>query len=157
MGLFQIGRVLDNFRVDPIDVATGTRRTLLSEPGCSFESPAVSDDGRYVVCVKETFPTADDPGDYTLVLVDLGEDPHGKDLLPDLDSRPSGPTWAKDGSAVYFTADDQGRGPVFRLTLGTGEVTRLARVRVVPWRRWKAMARRISSGSMRKPFSRRTR
>ena len=108
-----------------IDVATGTRRTLLSEPGCSFESPAVSDDGRYVVCVKETFPTADDPGDYTLVLVDLGEDPHGKDLLPDLDSRPSGPTWAKDGSAVYFTADDQGRGPVFRLTLGTGEVTKL--------------------------------
>jgi dipeptidyl aminopeptidase/acylaminoacyl peptidase len=107
-----------------IDTATGKRRTLFSASSRAFDDPRVSPDGRYVVCAKETFPTADDPGDLTLVLVDLnGEDQQGKDLLPDLDRRPGGPAWAADSSAVYFTADDHGRCPVFRVAIATGEVT----------------------------------
>jgi dipeptidyl aminopeptidase/acylaminoacyl peptidase len=109
-----------------IDVATGKSKTLLSAEATAFGDPAVSPDGRYVVCVRETFPTSDDPGDYTLLLVDLSEDaPHGKDLLPGWDRRPGGPTWAADGSAVYFTADDLGRGPVFSVDIATQTITKL--------------------------------
>jgi dipeptidyl aminopeptidase/acylaminoacyl peptidase len=109
-----------------IDTATGERRTLLHAAGCCFGGPVVSPDGRYVVCVKETLPTMEDPGDFTLVVLDLHEDAaEGRDLLPDLDRRPAGPAWAPDASAVYFTADDLGRGPVFRVTVSTGEVTKL--------------------------------
>ncbi len=45
-----------------IDVATGKRRVLLSMPGFDFESPRVSPDGRSIVCLRETHPTAASPG-----------------------------------------------------------------------------------------------
>jgi dipeptidyl aminopeptidase/acylaminoacyl peptidase len=112
-----------------IDTATGKRRTLLSEANTCFQDPAISPDGRYVVCVRETFPTADDPGDLTLVLVDLNENENenknSKDLLPALDRRPVSPAWASDGGAVYFTADDLGRGPVFSVDVSTQTVSKL--------------------------------
>ena len=114
-----------------IDTATGKRRTLLSAASTGFADPEASPDGRYVVCVKEAFPTPDDPGDYTLALVALHEEtlheeaPAERDLLPGLDRRPAGPVWAADSTAVYFTADDLGRSPVFRVDAATGEVTKL--------------------------------
>jgi dipeptidyl aminopeptidase/acylaminoacyl peptidase len=37
------------------------------------------------------------------------------------------PAAARDGSAVYSTADDAGHSPAWRVDLGTGEVTRLTR------------------------------
>jgi hypothetical protein len=33
--------------------------------------------------------------------------------------------WAPDSGAVYFTADDHGRRPVFHADLATGQVARL--------------------------------
>jgi len=100
-----------------IDTATGKRRTLLTGPARGFDGAQVSPDGRYAVCVQELFPAPDDPGDYSLVLVDLENGGEAKDLMPDLDRRPGGPVWASDASAIYFTADDLGRSPVFRLTM----------------------------------------
>jgi dipeptidyl aminopeptidase/acylaminoacyl peptidase len=47
------------------------------------------------------------------------------DLLAGFDRRPLELAWAPDSQAVYFTADDQGRRPVFRADLATGEITRL--------------------------------
>jgi dipeptidyl aminopeptidase/acylaminoacyl peptidase len=47
------------------------------------------------------------------------------DLLAGLDRRPVEAAWAPDSGSVYFTADDQGRRPVFRAGLATGEITRL--------------------------------
>ena len=47
------------------------------------------------------------------------------DLLVGLDRRPAEAAWAPDSGSVYFTADDQGRRPVFRVDLATGEITRL--------------------------------
>jgi len=49
----------------------------------------------------------------------------GTDLLTGLDRRPLEAAWAPDSGSVYFTADDQGRRPVFRADLATGEITRL--------------------------------
>jgi dipeptidyl aminopeptidase/acylaminoacyl peptidase len=109
-----------------VDTATGKRRTLLSAEEHAFEGPVVSADGRYVVCGKERFPSTDDPGDNTLVLVDLSQDDgQGQDLLPDLDRRPGDAAWAPDGNTVYFTADDLGRCPVFGVDIATKTVTKL--------------------------------
>jgi len=46
-------------------------------------------------------------------------------VLPGLDRRPQEVAWAPDSGSVYFTADDQGRRPVFLADLASGEVTRL--------------------------------
>ena len=48
-----------------------------------------------------------------------------RDLLPGFDRRPEEAVWAPDSRSVYFTADDQGRRPVFRASLDGGEVVRL--------------------------------
>jgi len=112
-----------------IDVATGKRRVLLSVPEYNFESPRVSPDGRFIVCVRETQNTPARPADVTLVVLDVdgsgasGES--GRDLLPGLDRWPREPAWSPDSDAVYFAADDGGRRPVFRVDLATGDVGRV--------------------------------
>jgi dipeptidyl aminopeptidase/acylaminoacyl peptidase len=112
-----------------IDVATGKRRVLLDVPEFDFESPRVSPDGRLVICVRERHATAQRPPDRTLVVLDIdgsgasGES--GRDLLPGLDRWPEEPAWAHDSRAVYFAADDNGRRPVFRVDVATGDVTRV--------------------------------
>jgi dipeptidyl aminopeptidase/acylaminoacyl peptidase len=107
-----------------IDVATGARRTLLAGDGVSFGQPQVSPDGQLVVAVRETDETYDEPADLTLVLVPLaGGEP--RDLLPGFDRHPGGPVWAPDSRSVYFSADDHGRRPAFRVDVASGEVTRL--------------------------------
>ena len=78
-----------------IDVATGKRRVLLSVPEYNFESPRVSPDGRFIVCVREAQNTPARPTDVTLVVLDVdgsgasGES--GRDLLPGLDRWPQEP------------------------------------------------------------------
>jgi dipeptidyl aminopeptidase/acylaminoacyl peptidase len=112
-----------------IDVATGKRRVLLSAPEFNFSSPRVSPDGRFVVCQRETRGTAERPLDMTLVLLAMDDadasGERGRDLLAGLDRWPHGPTWTRDSRQVYFVADDDGRGPVFRVEVATGAVTRV--------------------------------
>jgi dipeptidyl aminopeptidase/acylaminoacyl peptidase len=111
-----------------IDVATGERRVLLAEPGCDFGDPRISPDGQLVACSRATHDSYDAPGDVTLVIVALDGpgDPAGpRDLTAGLDRRPLEAAWAPDGGSVYFTADDQGRRPVFRADLATGQIDRL--------------------------------
>ena len=107
-----------------IDTTTGTRRTLLAAAGTDFTSPRVSPDGRLVVCLREQHETYDAPGDQTLVVVPL-DGGEARDLLPGLDRWPLTPVWTPDSSAVCFTADDEGRCPVFRADIASGAVTRL--------------------------------
>ncbi|HXW43611.1 MAG TPA: S9 family peptidase [Streptosporangiaceae bacterium] len=107
-----------------IDVGSGERRTLLAGPSVSFGDPQVSPDGELVVAVRGTHETYDEPGDATLVVVPLaGGEP--RDLLPGFDRHPGGPVWAPDSRSVYFSADDHGRRPAFRVDVASGEVTRL--------------------------------
>ncbi|HEX3924230.1 MAG TPA: S9 family peptidase [Streptosporangiaceae bacterium] len=113
--------------VHVVDVATGERRTLLAAPDYDFEAPHVSPDGRTVVCRRAGHDTYEAPGDITLVLAALdgeGSAPP-RDLLPGLDRRPGEVAWAPDSGAVYFTADDHGRRPVFRVEVASGQVARL--------------------------------
>ncbi|HEY7145157.1 MAG TPA: S9 family peptidase [Streptosporangiaceae bacterium] len=108
-----------------IDTATGQRRVLLAEAGYDFCAPSISPDGRLAVCTRQLHDSYDKPGDVTLMLVPLDGGGEPRDLLDGFDRRPAAAAWAPDGTAVYFTADDQGRCPVFRLELASGQVTRL--------------------------------
>ncbi|HYA52648.1 MAG TPA: S9 family peptidase, partial [Streptosporangiaceae bacterium] len=107
-----------------IETATGECRTLLADPGSDFTDPHISPDGALVVAAARAHDSYDKPGDATLVAVPIaGGDP--TDLLPGLDRRPGEAAWAPDSQAVYFTADDHGRCPVFRAGLAGSGVTRI--------------------------------
>ncbi len=112
-----------------IDAATGQRETLLGAPGLDFSSPRISPDGELVAVVRAEHDSYDRPGDATLVVTAL--DPHAasgqetRDLLGGFDRRPLEITWARDARSVFFTADDDGRRPVFRVGLDGGEPVRV--------------------------------
>jgi dipeptidyl aminopeptidase/acylaminoacyl peptidase len=113
------------------DAVTGKQLRVLESPEAEFAEPAFTPDGRHLVCVRERRITWDEPGDLTLWLVDATDpaDP-GHDLLPDFDNWPHSPVVSpvpgEDGTpVVYFTADEGGHAPVFRLSAGSGALVRL--------------------------------
>src|ERR1017187_1225929 len=112
-------------RIVVIDMITGRQRALLSEPGYDFSAPRISPDGRLVAGVRDTHDSYDKPGGVTLVVTALDGTSEPIDLFAGFDRRPAAVAWAPDSGAVYFTADDRGRRPVFRADLATGQVVRL--------------------------------
>ena len=87
------------------DLATGEARVLT--PGDAwYDAPAVSPDGRSVAAIRTTFGSPDEANRVSLVLVDVATGEQ-RTLAAELDRWPEGPTWAADGSAVFFTADDE--------------------------------------------------
>lgn len=106
-----------------IDVASGTRRVLLDEPGADVGHPVVSPDGRLVAATQERWSGPHEPPDVTLVVLPLaGGAP--TPVAPGWDRWPGVPAWTSDGAALIVTADEGGRAPIFRLGLD-GTVTRL--------------------------------
>jgi dipeptidyl aminopeptidase/acylaminoacyl peptidase len=110
-----------------IDLATGKRTVLLSDPVLDYGSPAFSPDGLQLACVRSTKPTPEEPYDHTLLLVNTDGSGEPRDLTDELDRWPSSPVWDPAGRWVYFTADDAGRHPVFRVRVapGAGTVSRV--------------------------------
>jgi dipeptidyl aminopeptidase/acylaminoacyl peptidase len=109
-----------------IDTSTGRRRRLLGEPGIDFSTPRISPDGRLLLVMRHEHDSYDGPGDGTLVLIALADAAApARDLLAGFDRQPAEAAWAPDGRSVYFTADDNGRCPVFRVGLDGGEPTRV--------------------------------
>ena len=122
-----------------IDTGTGERRALLSAPGFDFTAPRISPDGKRVVAIRERHESYDQASALTVVMVPMdpaalgtvaldaapGGDAETLDLLPGLEHWPAELAWAPDGSGVFVTTADHGRGPVLRADLDTGAVTRL--------------------------------
>ena len=108
---------------DLVALEDGRCRTLAT--GADYSAPAVSPDGHWVVSVRRRRGTPDLAPDDTLWLAPL-EGGEGRDLTPDLDLWPAIPTWSADGRTVYFTADEQGQAPVFRVDVASGQVTKVA-------------------------------
>ncbi|MEW1839862.1 S9 family peptidase [Nonomuraea angiospora] len=105
-----------------IDVASGERRTVLTEDGFDFTGPlAISPDGSKVACARERFTGLEVSARSELWIADVATG-EGRAYAPDL--FPAGVEWAPDSAAVYIVADHQGRRPVFRVPLD-GESTRL--------------------------------
>ncbi len=105
-----------------IDTATGERRELPMDGASEDSSPKISLDGRLVAFIRETRSSPSDPPDTRLMVVPLdgSEEPH--ELAPGWDRWATSHVWTSDGS-LLVTADDGGRGPVFRVE--DGRVTRL--------------------------------
>jgi dipeptidyl aminopeptidase/acylaminoacyl peptidase len=112
-----------------IDTATGQPRTLLSEPGLDFEDPRISPDGQLVLALRSEHDSYDRPGDATLVVTAFAADstggPAARDLLAGFDRRPAEVAWAPDRRSAFFTADDNGRRPIFQVSVDGGEPTRV--------------------------------
>jgi dipeptidyl aminopeptidase/acylaminoacyl peptidase len=121
-----------------IDSGTARRQTLLGEPGADFTSPRISPDGELVLAIREEHDSYDQPGDATLVVTALAapalaatggqaaaSQASVRDLLAGFDRRPVEAAWARDARWVYFTADDNGRRPVFRVSVDGGTPVKL--------------------------------
>jgi len=108
-----------------IDTTTGEQRVLASEPNVNFEGGRPSPDGTVIACVRTYEGSYDTPPERTLWL-QPADGSEGRDLLAGEELWPTGLAWSPDGSAVFFTADQNGRAPVFRVDVGDGTLTRLA-------------------------------
>jgi dipeptidyl aminopeptidase/acylaminoacyl peptidase len=113
-----------NFTVQLVALGGGRRRVLAGDERHNYGSPAVSPDGRWVVARCEILGTPEIATRATLSLVAL-DGGATRDLLPDFDAWPSAPAWSPDSAAVYFTADERGRRPIYRAEIATGEVRRI--------------------------------
>ncbi|MFP5021369.1 prolyl oligopeptidase family serine peptidase [Pseudonocardia phyllosphaerae] len=111
-------------RVVAIDTAGGTRRDLLADDAHEYGAPRISPDGTRVVAIRERISTPEQAPRMDLVVVPLaGGD--AEPVAPDWDRWPTAVRWTADGTALIVTADEDGRGPLFRVELATGDVTRL--------------------------------
>ncbi|KAA9156394.1 S9 family peptidase [Microbacterium lushaniae] len=107
-----------------IDTATGARTTLFDERSTYFEMPAISHDGTTLAFVRSGFGSPEGPADQELWVSDLdGANP--RRLAAGWDRWPSALTFDADDSALIVTADQDGRGPIFRVPLGDGPVVQL--------------------------------
>ncbi|MFJ6651565.1 S9 family peptidase [Microbacterium sp. NPDC091313] len=107
-----------------IDTATGAHHTLFDEPGVYFEMPAVSHDGSRVAYVRSVFATPAAPADQELWVADI-DGSGARRLAEGWDRWPTSISFAADDTALIVTADDDGRGPVFRVPLDDGAPVRL--------------------------------
>jgi dipeptidyl aminopeptidase/acylaminoacyl peptidase len=107
-----------------IDSASGEQRILADEPYVFYTAPDVSRDGASVVCVRTQDSGYDDPQRVSLWLLDLtsGE---GRALVDDQELWPGSPVFSADGTEIFFTADQRGHRPIFRVSAATGAVTRV--------------------------------
>lgn len=105
-----------------VEVATGARRTLLSDAAYDFHSPRISPDGAKVAVVRERRTTPDLAAREELWIADLATGAgaaHADEIYA-----AGGFVWAPDSTAVYLAADTLGRRPVYRVPLA-GEPTRV--------------------------------
>ncbi|MFB7892729.1 S9 family peptidase [Microbacterium sp. NPDC056044] len=107
-----------------IDVASGERTTLFDEARVDFEAPAVSHDGASIAFVRSAKATPAGPSDVE-VWVSAIDGAGARRLADSWDRWPSQLAWDHDDAALIVAADDNGRGPVFRVPLDGGAPVRL--------------------------------
>ena len=98
-----------------IDVVTGSRTVLASSPAgeWSFDSPALSPDGRRVAFFGESRANLEDPWARELFVTDVaGGEPRRIPVVGDL--WPAQACWTADGAAILVTGDLRGHHPVWR-------------------------------------------
>ncbi|WP_109474331.1 S9 family peptidase [Ornithinimicrobium cavernae] len=105
-----------------IDLVSGERTVLADEAEHEFYDPLISPDSARALIVVDRKSTPERAPRPVLHLLDLatgGRTP----LAADWDRWASPAAWLPDGSAVLVTADDNGRSPIFRIDVGSGEVS----------------------------------
>ena len=108
-----------------VDVATGTIKVLLDQPGMSYFPGPVSPDNRTLVVESESDTTPTQAPLVKLHLLDVADGGEPKPLAHRWDRWATALAWLPDGSAVLVKADDDGAAPVFRVDVADGSVTRV--------------------------------
>ena len=96
----------------------------LTHGDAQYSAPHISPDGRSVAAIRITFGRPDAPEQLSLILIDL-ETGEQRTLAAEVDRRPDHLAWGPDASALYFSADDEGRQSAYQVDLPEGRVTRL--------------------------------
>ncbi|WP_106814916.1 S9 family peptidase [Microbacterium timonense] len=107
-----------------IDTASGERTTLFDEIGVDFEMPAVSHDGTRIAFLRTLKSTPHAPTDSEVWVARL-DGTEALRIASDWDRWATSLAFAADDAALIATADDDGRGPIFRIPLDGGDPQRL--------------------------------
>jgi dipeptidyl aminopeptidase/acylaminoacyl peptidase len=106
-----------------IGLLTGERSVIAEDPAADLEHPAISPDGTSVAFTRESASTPEQAPRITLCHLSLASG-EWTPLATGWDRWPASVTWAHDGSALLVTADDNGRCPIFAISLD-GDVRRV--------------------------------
>jgi dipeptidyl aminopeptidase/acylaminoacyl peptidase len=106
-----------------IDVGTGERVVIADEPDADLWNPAIAPGGSAVAYVRESHSTPEKAPRISLWCLRFGADP--LQLAVEWDRWPTSLTWTHDGTALIVTADQAGRGPIFRIGYDDGDVTQV--------------------------------
>ena len=112
------------FRDHSLEMIDASGQRTIARGG-QFTLPTFSPDGRFVVCEKLNVGTPARAERMSLWLVDLEKD-DGFDLTGEFPLWPEVPFWAPDSHFVYFVADDRGHSPIFRVSIETQEIEKVA-------------------------------
>lgn len=120
---FPQGRA-ERFAIVSIDVESGERTTLFEERSTYFESPAISHDGTRIAYGRAAFSDPTGPADQELWVAGIdGSSP--RRIAEGWDRWATSIAFAHDDTALIVTADQDGRGPVFRVPLDGGAPVQL--------------------------------
>lgn len=108
-----------------IDLITGQRKIIADDPAADFEHPVISPDGTAVAFTRESFSNPDRAPRITLCIMEF-ESATVTEIAREWQRWSLSVVWTPDGRALLVTADDNGRCPIFRVTLG-GAVNQLTR------------------------------
>ncbi|WP_061961937.1 S9 family peptidase [Demequina flava] len=107
-----------------IDRSTGEHTTLRSDSRVVYGAPVFSLDGEYLAYVRQ--PKSDPSGPTQLEMwVSRPDGTDARRVAEHWDRWASSLQFSHDGAALIATADDDGRGPIFRIDLTSNEVTKV--------------------------------
>jgi dipeptidyl aminopeptidase/acylaminoacyl peptidase len=99
-----------------------TPQRITNNPGYDGD-PSYSPDGRFIAYKLQTKP-GQESDRFRLAVYDRVAKTH-KTLTDSIDNWVDSFQWSADGRAVWFTVQEQGRWPLFRVDVGSGNITRL--------------------------------
>ena len=106
-----------------IDLDTGERVVIADDPGADLWNPAIAPDGSAVAYVRESYSTPEKAPRISLCCLNFGAEQ--LEIASEWDRWPTSITWSRDGGTLLVTADQAGRGPIFRIGLDDGDVTQV--------------------------------
>ncbi|MGO4957298.1 alpha/beta fold hydrolase [Luteococcus sp. Sow4_B9] len=111
-------------RILRIQVDDGTVESLLDQQDCEFGSPVLSQDDRWLACVRHVPGDAHEAPHQYLHLLDTTTGDH-RDLAPEWPRWGTPVGFSPAGDVLYVVADEDGDAPVFAVDTATGGVRRL--------------------------------
>ncbi|QOR70456.1 S9 family peptidase [Ruania alkalisoli] len=118
-----LGRGAVRTQLVRIDLADGGRTVLVDDPEAEFLTPRISPDGQHVAYGLETITTPERAPEVSLWVCGIdGSAP--RRIAAEWDRWPGEPVWLPDSSGLLMATDDDGRSPVFHVTL-EGVVTQV--------------------------------